>query len=113
MMTTGLFVGGISGILDLVDVHGIHHVFKFSEQGGRIIGECHRMLLGVMARTQGERFALSSPLAMLRMLAEHSVPCKSKCDLFVVLCNTKPTLESINNPLPEHIEVRQCAISLD
>ena len=112
-MTTHLLAGGISGILDLVDVHGIHHVFNFSEQGGRIIGECHRMLLGVMVGTQGERFARSNPLAMLRMLAEHSVPCRHKCDLFVVLCNIRPTLENLNNPPPEHIRVRQCAISLD
>lgn len=113
-MTKSLFAGGISGVLDLVDAQGSHHVFRFTERGGRLIGECHRMLLGVMARARGERFAPSSPLAMLRMLAEHSVPCKLECNLFVVLCNTKSaTLESLNRPLPEHIKVRQCAISLD
>lgn len=106
--------GGISGILDIEDTEGRHHVFHFSERGGRLVGACYRMLLGVIARDEnGPCLAYSNPQAMLRLIAAHSVPCRSECNLMIVLCNLRrPPTRMSATALPEHIHARQCAVSL-
>lgn len=106
--------GGISGILDIEDTEGKHHVFHFTERGGRLVGACYRMLLGVIARDEsGSCFAYSNPQAMLRMIAAHSVPCRSECNLMIVLCNLlRPSTKMPAHALSEHIHARKCAVSL-
>lgn len=113
-MTKSLLAGGaLSGILDIEDVDGNHHLFDFTEIGGRLMGTCSRMLLGVVVDGNGVRCTPTNPVTMLRTLAAYSVPHVHQCDMLIILCNTRRlALRDLNEPLPEQIQARMCAISL-
>ncbi len=106
--------GVLSGTLDLEDHNGEHHLFHFTERGGRLVGACYRMLLGVIARDEsGSCIAYSNPQAMLRMIAQHSMPCMSECNLMMVFCDLRrPSVRISSRALPEHVHARKCAVSL-
>ncbi len=99
----------MSGILDVEDRHGDHHLFRFTEYEGALCGDCGRMLLGVMHDTPGEYRVLQNPADILRLLVKHSMPVSPTCRLVLVLYDT--TVVDLGLRASQRIHARKCAVS--